>query len=285
MNRLYNLLILMRPKQWIKNFIIFIPLLFSWSLFNWDSLLNCLIIFFLFSLFVWSTYIINDYFDIEKDKKHPIKSKRPLASWKINKYFALVFSVVLISIILYYVILYYWIDIFMFFIFYLFNTVLYSIILKHKVILDVFSIALWFVIRWLIWAYIIWVNMSEWFFLIIFFWALLLWFLKRYQEVKLWIDTRKNIKEYNAIFLENIISMLVSIVLFLYTIYTFNSTQSKLFIFTLPIVVFWLIRFYYNIFFMKKYSSWIEDIVLKDKSIVFSIIIYFILAIYIIYYA
>jgi len=283
MQQIYYFILWLRPKQWIKNFIIFIPLIFSWNLFNFYDFKNTIIIFFIFSIFVGSTYIINDYFDIQKDKNHPTKKKRVLASWKLNKKFALFLAIFLILLNLLLSFYFWWIIFFLLFLAYLSNTFFYTIFTKNIVILDVFSIALGFVIRWLIWIFAIWAILSEWFLLIIFFWALLLGFLKRYQEVKLKIQTRKNIESYNEEFLKQIISMILSILLFIYTLYTFNSVQSKLFIFTLPIVVFAIIRYYYNIFFLEKYKNSIEDIIFKDKFILFSGIFYIIFVILIIY--
>lgn len=232
-------------------------------------------IFLLFCLFVGSTYIINDYFDIDRDKKHPKKSKRPLASWKLNKYFALILSILillLIPLVTYYN---YSLIILALFLLYLINSIFYSTYIKNIVILDVFSIAIWFVIRWLIWTYIINVELSYWFIIMLFFGSLLLWFLKRYQEVKLWIDSRKNIKEYNEEFLKQIVSMITTVLLLSYALYTFQSIQNKFMIYTLPIVSFWIIRYYYNIFFLNKFDNSIEEIIFDDKFLLWSIIIYF----------
>ena len=283
MKKLYYIFLSIRPRQSIKNFIIFIPLIFSWYLFNLDKLFYVLIIFLLFSLFVWWTYIINDYLDIENDKRHPIKKNRPIASWEIPRNNALIIWIIFMLFSLISVYFYYNFIIFLLFILYLINSLLYSFVIKNIVVVDVFSIAFGFVLRWLIWIYVIWVFVSEWFLLIIFFWALLLWFLKRFQELKLNINTRKNIKNYNESFLMQVNMMLTTILLFIYTFYTFNSVQSKLFLLTLPLVVFWIIRYYYNIFFLEKYSEGIENIILADKSIMFSLVLYLLLVLIIIY--
>ncbi|NDK08116.1 decaprenyl-phosphate phosphoribosyltransferase [Candidatus Gracilibacteria bacterium] len=232
-------------------------------------------IFLLFCLFVGSTYIINDYFDIDRDKKHPKKSKRPLASGKLNKYFALILSILillLIPLVTYYN---YSLIILALFLLYLINSIFYSTYIKNIVILDVFSIAIGFVIRGLIGTYIINVELSYWFIIMLFFGSLLLGFLKRYQEVKLGIDSRKNIKEYNEEFLKQIVSMITTVLLLSYALYTFQSIQNKFMIYTLPIVSFGIIRYYYNIFFLNKFDNSIEEIIFDDKFLLGSIIIYF----------
>jgi 4-hydroxybenzoate polyprenyltransferase len=86
----------MRPKQIIKNLLIFFPLLFSGQLFNVTSIAQVSLIFFIFSIFVGSTYIINDRKDKENDKKHPQKRERPLASGKLKVPFALFFAIIFI---------------------------------------------------------------------------------------------------------------------------------------------------------------------------------------------
>lgn len=151
------------------------------------------------------------------------------------------------------------------------------------VILDVFSIAMWFVIRWLIGAAAIWITISEWFLIIVFFWALFLGFSKRFQEVKLGISSRANIVSYNKEFLEQILSMLASVLLFSYAMYTFNSSQSNELIYTLPIVWYWVIRYYYNIFYLEKYADWIEAIIYQDKHLLWTGIVYLITVLCVIY--
>ena len=269
----YYYILALRPKQRIKNIIIFIPLLFSHLFTDTFSIIKTSIIFLFFCIFAWCTYVFNDYKDIEKDRKHPKKKNRPLASWKLNKNFALISSIILLIITLTFSFKIWWNYICLLFIAYLINTVLYTLIIKNFEILDVFSIAIWFVIRWLIWVYAINVELSSRFLLILFFWALWLWFLKRYQEVMLSWDIRANISKYNDKFLEQITSIITWIIIISYALYTFNSVQSKLMVITIPFIAYIIIRYYYNIFYLKKYEESIENIILHDKSIIISWII------------
>lgn len=264
----------LRPKQWVKNSIIFLPLIFSWNIFNQEMTISTVYVTILFSFFVWSTYIINDFKDIEKDRNHPTKSKRPLASWKLNKYLALILSIILIIWIPIYVFYEFYFFVSCFFLAYLLNTIVYTFYLKNIVIIDVFSIAIWFVIRWLVWIYVINVVLSYWLLIMLFFWSLFLGFLKRFQEIKLGVHSRKNINEYNEEFLKQIISMLATILLLSYTLYSFQSVQGETMIITLPIVSFAIIRYYYNIFFMNKFEKWVEEIIFGDKFLIWSIWLY-----------
>jgi hypothetical protein len=164
------------------------------------------------------------------------------------------------------------------------NTVVYSLYIKNIVILDVFFIANWFILRWFIWAYSLNLNITYWLIIILFFGALWLWFLKRYQELKLWTKTRKNIWNYNEDFLKQIVGMFTSIIIVSYSMYTFNSVNSKSPIITLPFIIFWIVRYYYNIFFLEKYEDWIEDIITKDKFILYDIIITFFIVLIVIWF-
>ncbi len=280
MKQIYYFIMSLRPKQWIKNAIVFVPLVFSGMAFNIASIERIIIIFIIFSLFVWSTYIINDYQDRNKDRNHPKKKNRPLASGKLNPTLAIISAIVLWLFMLYLSYSLWWLLVFCMFLAYLLNTMLYTFFLKKIEIIDIFSIAIGFVIRGLIGGFMIHVTLSPRLLIMLFFWALWLWFLKRYQEVKLGSDSRSNLSQYNDHFLEQIISMITTVILVAYAMYTFNSVQSQLMIVTLPLISFGIIRYYYNIFFLKKYKEGIEDIFFKDKFILFDIILYIILVIF-----
>ena len=79
-----NYLKLIRAKHWLKNGLVFLPLFFSSNLLNIDLLIPCILSFFTFSFTASIVYIVNDMSDIEKDRKHPIKKNRPLASGAIS---------------------------------------------------------------------------------------------------------------------------------------------------------------------------------------------------------
>lgn len=273
----------LRPKQSIKNIIIFIPILFSGSFFNYELLKISTLGFILFSFFVWLLYILNDVKDIDFDKIHPIKKFRPIASWDLNIKLWVYFSLLFMLIILILVYLIFWKIILYFFLIYFLNSLLYTIYLKNIVIVDVFFISFGFIIRWLIWIFLINSSISIWFLLILFLWSLFFWFLKRYQELQLDIISRKNIVLYNSDFLKQIISILTTLIIISYTFYTFNWVQSDLFFITVPFVLFWIIRYLYNIFYLENNLCWIDEIIYKDKFILLDIIIYFFIVFIIIY--
>jgi 4-hydroxybenzoate polyprenyltransferase len=99
MKTLFYILLSLRPKGWIKNLFVFIPLVFV-GLFNLQFFLKTVEAFFLFSLSTGAVYLLNDVLDKDKDKQHPEKSKRPIASEKLNSGLALFVSLILIILTL-----------------------------------------------------------------------------------------------------------------------------------------------------------------------------------------
>ena len=90
---------LLRVEQWVKNLFVFLPLFFSGNITHYDLLLKSIFAFIIFSLVASSIYIINDYSDIESDRKHPEKKDRPLASGAISKSTAKIILVILLTLI------------------------------------------------------------------------------------------------------------------------------------------------------------------------------------------
>src|SRR5687768_12648433 len=87
---------LIRPKDWAKNLFLLVPVFFSANLFDIEKLQHLLAGFFAFSFVASSVYVLNDYRDMEEDRKHPVKSSRPLASGKVKPVVALVIAAVLL---------------------------------------------------------------------------------------------------------------------------------------------------------------------------------------------
>lgn len=79
-----NLILLLRPQQWVKNMFIFLPLFFHGDLTNIPMLINAVIAFFCYSFAASSIYCFNDIYDVEADRKHPKKCKRPIASGAVS---------------------------------------------------------------------------------------------------------------------------------------------------------------------------------------------------------
>jgi decaprenyl-phosphate phosphoribosyltransferase len=215
---------LLRPKDWAKNLFLFIPLFFSGDFFHVDKLLSLLIAFFAFSFVASSVYIINDYRDIEDDRKHPKKSKRPLASGAVSKQSALV---VLFFLLIAGFGLSYLADHRLRFtlilgIYFAINLA-YSFGAKNISILDIMIVAAGFVLRVKAGGIVTGINLSLWLNLMIFLLSLFMAIAKRRDDIMLkmetGIDMRRSIKGYNLDFLNTMLGLFSAIIIVTYIMY------------------------------------------------------------------
>ncbi|SHL42085.1 4-hydroxybenzoate polyprenyltransferase [Chitinophaga jiangningensis] len=222
---------LLRPKHWAKNAFLFIPLFFAGELFNLGKIAELIVAFIAFSLTASSIYIINDYQDIEADKKHPVKCKRPLASGEVSKSAALVlFSVcVLVGLgLAYYVRPKY---AFVVSIYFALN-LLYSFGLKHISILDIIILAIGFVLRVKAGGIASEVAMSEWLMIMVFLLALFMAIAKRRDDVLIKLSSgqemRKAAKGYNLDFMNVMLALVSAVIIVAYLMYTMSpETQVR----------------------------------------------------------
>ncbi len=221
---------LLRPKDWAKNFFLFIPLFFAGEITNTVKILELLLGFIAFSAAASSIYILNDYKDIEDDKKHPVKKFRPLASGAVSKPAALTISVLLI--IGAFTLAWFIRDKFLFVlaIYYLINLG-YSFGLKNISILDIILLAAGFVLRVKAGSVIAFIPLSEWIIIMVFLLALFMAIGKRRDDVLLKInsgmDMRKSIKGYNLDFLNTLLSLICAVIIVAYFMYTM-SDETKM---------------------------------------------------------
>ena len=216
---------LLRPKDWAKNLFLFIPVFFSGELFIWEIYPKLIIGFIAFCCIASSIYIINDYRDIEDDKKHPVKSKRPLASGAISKNAALVICVLLMLIG--FIIAYFLRAKFLFVLsIYFVLNLAYSLGLKNIAILDIVILAIGFVLRIKAGAVIAHIGVSEWLNIMVFLLALFMAIGKRRDDVLLKIssgtDMRKSIKGYNLEFLNVVLALVCAVIVVAYFMYTMS---------------------------------------------------------------
>ena len=216
---------LLRPKDWAKNLFLFIPVFFSGELFIWEIYPKLIIGFIAFCCIASSIYIINDYRDIEDDKKHPVKSKRPLASGAVSKNAALVICVLLMLIG--FIIAYFLRAKFLFVLsIYFVLNIAYSLGLKNIAILDIVILAIGFVLRIKAGAVIAQIGVSEWLNIMVFLLALFMAIGKRRDDVLLKIssgtDMRKSIKGYNLEFLNVVLALVCAVIVVAYFMYTMS---------------------------------------------------------------
>lgn len=280
---------LIRVKHWIKNILIFLPIFFSRNLGNVEKVIDIVIGFISFSLVASSIYIINDIRDLEKDKKHPVKKERPLASGKISINKAIVLSIILVLISfvilifgcinynanliggMFYIILYFVLNL------------SYSMGLKDKPILDISILALGFVIRVLFGGAIIKVNISNWLFLTIFAISFYLGLGKRRNEYIKHQDkeTRNVLKFYNSEFLNKNMNICLSLAICFYALWA-KDYDNPFVLWSVPLIMIMCMKYSLNI---EKEESEGDptDILIKDKSLRVLIAIYIILMLFGIY--
>ena len=271
---------LLRLKHYIKNILVFLPLFFSKNLTNLDKLSTSIIGFILFSLTCSIVYIINDMKDIESDKKHPEKSKRPLASGEISIKTAIsiiIFLILIISFLITISTIKFNINLtstLALLLLYLFLNIAYSFGLKNIALIDIIILASGFVIRVIFGGTIINVNISSWLYLTIFSASFYLGLGKRRNE---YIkhqnkETRNVLKVYNKEFLDKNMYMCMSLAIAFYALWA-KDYENIIFLWSVPVVIVMAMKYSLNIE-NKDSEGDPTDIILQDKLLIFLAFIY-----------
>jgi len=280
----------LRPQQWIKNFFIFAAIIFSRNIFNLPLLLKAVIAFIAFCVLSSSLYILNDLKDLEEDKRHPIKSKRPLASGRLKKSHAIL-SFVIISSLGFILAVTLNRNFFIIALVYFILQIAYSFRLKHVVILDVFVIAAGFLIRVVAGGLAIEVSLSSWLLICTTLLALFLALGKRRHELVLLeeeaSDHRPILEEYNPYFLDQLIAVVTASIVIAYCLYTIDAETVAKFgttnlLYTVPFVFYGIFRYLYLIHQKSKGGS-PETLILKDKPLLIDIFLWIASAVFILY--
>jgi 4-hydroxybenzoate polyprenyltransferase len=282
----FALLRAMRPKQWIKNLLIFSGFVFTlnerWRPFSpemWSYLGRSVTAFVLFSLVASSVYLLNDALDVEKDRQHPAKRNRPIASGALPARVAVGVAIVLIPLALFagyrlsplfaavaagYVLM----------------QIAYILVLKHVVLLDVFIIAAGFVLRAVSGAVVIGAQISPWLYIVTLLGALFLGLCKRRNELVLLEggagQHRKILEMYTAPMLDNLTSIVASSTIMAYSLYTFTSPTlpgNHLMMLTIPFVIFGMFRYVFLTHIQNAGGS-PEDVFLRDRPLIVTIVLW-----------
>ena len=275
----------LRAHQWIKNLFVFAPLLFSQNLTNTPLLLAAARAFVAFCLISSAQYVFNDIRDVEEDRAHPVKRRRPLASGrlKLGAAVALLLGMALggfavaatvnrtfLLVAAGYFVL----------------QVLYTVWLKHVVILDVFIIAAGFVIRVVAGGVAIGVEISSWLLICTMLLSLFLALGKRRHELTLLQEDatshRPILHEYNPYLLDQMISVVTASTFVAYCLYTISAETVEKFgtkdlIFTIPFVLYGIFRYLYLIH-QKKEGGTPEALVIRDKPLLLDIFLWVVTA-------
>lgn len=240
----------LRVKQWTKNAVLLVPLLFAKSLFAEGLALKAAISVVAFSLLASGVYVVNDWVDREKDRLHPEKKKRPIAAGHLN------FGGAMIIVVLCWAgagALAWWVGPSFIYVLcgYLLLQVLYTAGLKHMVLLDIMAIALGFILRVVAGAVAIDVEVSNWLFLCTLLGALFLGFAKRRAELSSLEDAsahRANLADYTVPLLDQMMSICAACCILAYGLYTVSKETvehvgSDKLKFTIPFAVYAVFRY------------------------------------------
>jgi hypothetical protein len=292
---------LIRVHQWIKNFFVFVPLLFSLHLFESNYFLQALASFFVFCLASSAIYVINDIVDVEADRAHPVKKERPLPSGQITIQSAVIIASLLL-VIVFWLMMYFNKEFIFLVIGFIVLNVLYSFWFKNIVLLDIFSIAAGFSIRVLAGAFAIQVPISSWLILTTMFISLFLGVMKRRSELVLvserilknsdqmeqaGVKSRKVLAQYSLNFADQMSTIAAAGVIICYALYsvaprTVSIFQTEQLIYTTPFVVFGIFRFMYLEYISGKGEN-TTRLIATDMYMILDVIAYVIATIVIIY--
>jgi 4-hydroxybenzoate polyprenyltransferase len=289
--KLLKLILLIRPKQWLKNFFVFAPIIFAGQLLSFDHFFKNVIAFLAFCGVSSLVYIINDITDIESDRIHKKKRFRPLASGEVTinqaKIFFLIIAVIT-TFLCYKTNIYFSSIVIIYFVI----NLLYSLWVKDIVILDVFFISFGFMLRVIAGAAAIDVSISSWMILTTIFISLFLAISKRRAELSQ-IDSesidkqRKVLSYYDITFTDQMNTIAATGTIICYALYTVSEKATSTFhtdnlIYTTPFVIYGIFRYLY-LLHKKNLGENPEQIVTKDIPLIINLILWFIFSVIIIY--
>lgn len=289
---------LLRVHQWVKNLFIFLPIFFSKHITEIEYIIPSTFVFMAFCFISSSIYCFNDIYDVDSDRKHPVKCKRPIASGKVSirTAYIIMFALVILSSSI--IVLGFYKDVSIairtmsIILFYFFMNIAYCIKLKQVAIIDTFIIATGFVLRVVIGGVATNIWISHWIILMTFLLALFLAFAKRRDDVVIYKDTgikiRNNINRYNIEFMNQAISIIAAIIIVSYIMYTVSTdvierfNSSYLYITTIWVLL-GVLR-YLQITIVDVKSGSPTKVLAKDRFIQVSILGWIITFLFIIYF-
>jgi 4-hydroxybenzoate polyprenyltransferase len=296
-----------RPRQWIKNFALFAGIIFSGQLDNTLALSTVFQSFIVFCGLSSATYFLNDVFDIDRDKQHPFKSKRPIAQGLVPVWLALTISLGLVLVLLPFS---YQVAPSLFYasLSYLVLQLFYSAYLKSVILLDVIVIAAGFVLRVYAGVWAIDAHLNVWFLLCVISFSLFLAIGKRRSERTLMAGSasrhRETLLHYPESLLDSLTSMFANSTWLTYALFAFqqppilirpgfinsliNNTpvplsEAKYLMITVPVVIYGVMRYLY-IIYEKREGESPERVLLTDTPLLTAVVLWLVLILFIVYY-
>ena len=241
--QLRGMFALLRPRQWVKNVFVFAPLIFAGEFLKLQSIEKVALAALIFCVASSATYILNDLTDIERDRRHPKKSKsRPLASGLVS-----VTQAITLLLILYVTLLAAWFvmsAVLYVVLGYLLLNLAYTFVLKHQPVIDIFTIAIGFVLRVYAGAMALSVPVSSWMFVTTLCLALYLAAVKRGQELASnGSDSREVLQHYTPALIDRYAEMAATGALLFYSLFVMTARPEM--VMTIPLVLYGLYRYWF----------------------------------------
>ena len=274
-----NTIQLIRVKDWLKNFVIFFPIIFSNNIYEPEYLKKVFLTFIIFSFAASCIYIFNDIIDYQDDKLHKLKKhKKPLASGSLSINFA--YYLLIVFLILFLLVLFLYPDIFYFVIIYLIINVGYSKFLKKTRYLEMLLVCTGYLIKLYAGSYVIEVETS--FLLAISVFSLSLFVISIKRSVENLKQETMRIRTLN--YSEKILKFITLIngSIFLFCTFFFIIVSNNLLIVIFPFLIFVIYR-YYKISFQKQMGEFPIDLIFNEKKLFFSCLITIIITMFIYY--
>ena len=278
---LHSILLEMRPHQWSKNILVYAALLFGGNFFAEGQLLLASEAFLAFCLASSGVYFINDIADVEKDRHHPKKCKRPIASGQITLPVACICVALLFAgggylsyvvnescsfLLIAYVVM----------------NIFYTFRLKHVVIIDVMIIAAGFVMRAVMGAVAIGAEMTMWFLLCVMFLSLFLALGKRRHELEALEDNtiaegRKVLQFYSVELIDQLMTIVTAALLICYALFTMdaNTRNHEGMAYTVPLALYGVFYYLYVVR-VKRGGGAPDEALYKEKPILTVVLLYFV---------
>ncbi|MFZ5800636.1 MAG: decaprenyl-phosphate phosphoribosyltransferase [Candidatus Omnitrophota bacterium] len=282
----------LRPKQWIKNFFVFSPLLFSGRLLDAGKAAGVSLACVCFCLLSSAVYLLNDILDREEDKSHPRKSQRPVAKGELSRSSAILGSFLLcvagFAIIAFTGNFYLGLVA----ILYMVINILYSLLLKHLIILDAITIAVGFVLRVYAGAAVLHIRPSAWLQICTFLLALFLCLGKRREDLlfqrPLDRQSRKIFFKYQLSFLDNFLNITAGLNILAYILYTLSGEATKrpygqYLLYTSVFVIYGISRHLFLIRMDKRYTDPTE-ILISDAPLQINLLLWLFAVVLILYW-
>ena len=262
---------LLRMKHYIKNLLVFVPLFFSGMFFDVYRLRNTMIGFIDFCLVSSAVYILNDYRDIEKDRKHPTKKNRPLASGKISVKTAMGIMVVCLAAAVGICVWLGNINAMICLTLYFLLNIGYSMGLKNKPIIDVIILASGFSLRVFFVGFVADITISKWLYLVVTTGSLYMGLGKRRNELRKQHETREVLKYYTLSFLDNNMYVCVALTNVFYALWTVEMRDTRM---SWTVLVFIVILMRYSLDTESDSDGDPVEVILKDRGLILISVIY-----------